>query len=197
MNNILQGEGMQKKLILMLAMVLVAASSWAQSVELNLNDTSVQVRYEHPLYADDYGLSLVNTRLLFNDDENTVLGSIGLDFVGSPGNVPGLKVGVGSHLYAGKTQRSQALTAVGIGLRSQYAPPRLGGLGVEGRVLYSPKILTFIDAERLLETAVRLGFAVTPKVRLFAEYQRVGVDFENYGTWTIDEGVRGGFQALF
>jgi hypothetical protein len=197
MEHFMTGESMQKKMIMVLGMVLLAASAWAQSVEMDLNDYSAQVRYEHPLYSDDYGLTLVNSRLLYNDDKNTILGSIGVDFVGSPGNVPGLKVGVGSHLYGGKTQRSQALTAVAIGVRSHYSPPHLGGLGIEGRVLYSPKLLTFVDAERMLETAVRLGFAITPKVRLFAEYQRIGVSFEDFGTWSIDEGIRGGFQALF
>ncbi len=186
-----------KAIVLMLGFVLFAAPAWTQSLEIHLNDTSAQVRYEHPLYGDDYGLTLLNNRFLFNDDKNTVLGSIGLDFVGAPGNVPGLKVGVGSHLYGGRTRDSQALTAVGVGLRSHYAPPRLGGLGFGGKILYSPKILTFMDAERLLETSARVDFAITPKVRLFAEYQRIRVDFEDHGTRTIDEGVRGGFQALF
>ncbi len=182
---------------LMLGFALFAVQGWAQSLEIHLNDTTVQARYEHPLYEDDFGLSAVGGRFLYNDDKSTALGSLGLDFVGAPGNVPGLKVGVGSHLYGGKTRGRQSLAAVGIGLRGHLAPPQLGGVGLEGRLAYAPKILTFMDAERLLETSVRLSYAVTPKVRLFAEYQRIRVDFEDLGSTTIDEGIRGGFQALF
>jgi hypothetical protein len=73
----------------------------------------------------------------------------------------------------------------------------LGGVGVGGKIYYAPRIFTGLDAERLLETGVRLAYAVTPKVRVFAEYQNIRSDFEDRGNWTIDEEVRVGFQASF
>lgn len=188
---------MKKSLLAGLALILAAAPVSAQLLDFDFNDESAQIRYEHPVSEDDYGRTLFSGRLLYNDGEETTLGSLGLDFTGSPGNVPGLEVGVGAHGYGGRTDDSQDLAALGVVGRARYAPPSLGGFGVGVRVGYAPRIFSFADSERLVETAVRLSYAVTPKIRLHLQYQNVGAKFEDRGTWTIDEGVRIGFEARF
>jgi hypothetical protein len=188
---------MKKYLLLPLLLCLPALPAWSSSFDLSFNDTSAQAQIVFPLRSDDYGTMQFEGRALYNDREETRLGSAGVAFVGEPGNVPGLSLGVGGLLYGGRTDDRQDLLALGVGGRLNFAPPALGGVGVGGKIYYAPRIFTGLDAERLLETGVRLAYAVTPKVRIFAEYQNIRSDFEDRGNWTIDEEVRVGFQASF
>jgi hypothetical protein len=187
----------KKWLFLLLLSCPIVAPAGATSVDLGLNDFSVQMQFAYPLHVDDYGMVQAEGRLLYNDREETRVASAGLLFVGEPGNVPGLNLGVGGHLYGGRTDERQDLLALGVGGRLAYAPPMLGGVGVSGKLFYAPQILAGLDADRLLETGVRLSYAVTPMVRVYGEYQNLRSDFEDQGNWAIDEGVRIGFEASF
>jgi hypothetical protein len=188
-----------KKLVLILVLLLVPVGAKAQtpSLDIGFNDNSAQVQFDYPLYEDDYGTSLANARFLYNGGEKTTLGSLGFDFVGEPGNVPGLSLGVGAQVYGGGTRHDQGLLVLGVGTRVAYAPPFMGGFGVDGKIFYGPKIFSFVDAKRLLETGVRISYAITPKIRLHLGYQNIRAGFDDYGTWTIDEGLRLGFTAHF
>jgi hypothetical protein len=188
-----------KRLVLILVLLLVPAVTMAQSPSLDIgfNDNSAQLQFNYPLLEDDYGTSLVNARALYNSDEDTTLGSLGFDFTGEPGNVPGLNLGAGAQLYGGDTHSGQDFIVLGVGTRMGYAPPFLGGFGIDGKIFYGPNIFSFLDAERLLETGLRISYAITPKVKVHLGYQNIRTDFEDYGTWTIDEGLRLGFEARF
>jgi hypothetical protein len=188
---------MKKWLLLSLSLCLIAAPAAATSLDLGLNDFSVQLQLAHPLHADDYGTVQAEGRLLYNDREETRVASAGLLFAGEPGNVAGLNLGIGGQVYGGRTDERQDLLALGVGGRLAYAPPILGGLGISGKLFYAPQILAGLDADRLLETGIRLSYAVTPKVRAYGEYQNLRSDFEDHSNWTIDEGVRIGFEASF
>ena len=188
---------LKRILLTLLLTILSAGAASAGSIDLGFNDNSFQLEYEHPLHSDDYGTSLGSARFLYNDDEETVLGSVGFDFVGEPGNVPGLDLGVGAEIYGGETDHNQEFINLGINGRVAYAPPRLWGLGVSGRIAYAPEIFSFLDSERLFEADLRLTYAILPKVRVYLGYQNIRMDFEDTSTWTIDEAVRVGFIGHF
>lgn len=179
---------------------LAATGVGATSLEVGLNDFSVQAQYAQTVTEDEYGTSQLGARFLYNDHEETTLGSAGFDFLGKPGNVPGLNVGAGALLYGGRTGDGPIecdLFVLGIVARADYHPPMLNGLGFGGKFAFGPSILSFADAERLYEWALRIDYSITPKIRVFAEYQDIRTEFENVGSWHIDEGVRGGFEARF
>jgi hypothetical protein len=188
---------MKKLLVLAFLFCLVSVEAKATSLDLSLNDFSIQGQLSYPLEEDNYGTSLLKARFLHNDHEETTLGSLGFDFLGEMGNVPGLELGVGSHLYGGHTDDDQDLLALGIGGQVNFFPPAWGGFGVSGKIFYAPRILSLLDAERILETGVRISYAFTPKIRAHVGYQKIRTDFENRGNQTIDEGVRVGFEAYF
>lgn len=188
---------MKKSLLLSLLICLCALPGWAASIDLSFNDTSAQLKGDYPIRTDDYGTARIEGRLLYNDPEETKLASAGIAFVGRPGNVPGLSLGIGGLLYGGRADDDQELLAVGIGGQVTFAPPALGGVGVSGKFYYAPKVFSGMDAERLLETGLRLSYAATPKVRLYLEYQNIRSDFEDRGNWTIDDEFRVGFAASF
>lgn len=188
---------MKKWPFLSIFFLLLAVPAGATALDIGVNDYSIQLQLANPLAADDYGTVQVEGRLLYNNREETRLASAGLMFVGAPGNVPGLDLGVGAHLYGGRTDEKQDLLALGLGGLLTYAPPALAGFGLGGKFFYAPQILSGLDTDRLHETGVRISYAATPKVLLYAEYQNLRSDFEKRGNWSFDEGVRLGFAANF
>ncbi len=188
---------MKRNLVACLLTLLAATGAQAGSFELALNDSSAQLRLGLPLRSDELGQTLLQARALYSDKEETKLGSLGLEFAGEPGNVPGFEVGVGAAAYVGKAHRGRDLANLAIGLRAAYAPPALGGLGFAGRFAIAPEVLSFVDSESLLETAGQVSYAITPKARVLVEYQNIRSEFERRGNWTIDDAVRVGFETRF
>ncbi len=185
-------------LLLCVFVISTAATASADTVDIGFNDESFQLVYEKGLSQDDYGTTLFNGRFLYNGDEETKLGSLGLDFVGRPGNIAGLGLGAGAKVYVGKTDPDIDFINLGIGLLGDYVFPQLQGLGISARLTYAPKVFSFRDSERLLESEVRLTYAVLPKVRLYLGYQHIRLDVEDRrGHSTIDDSIRIGFVGSF
>ena len=189
---------MHLPLIFIILMTLISTPAFAGSVNIGLNDDSFQIGFEQALSDDNYGNSFGNARFLYNGDEDTRMGSIGFDFIGRPGNLPGLSIGVGTKLYLGKTDHNAEFINLGIGLRTDYTLPQLQGLGVSAGLYYAPKVLSGQDSNRLLDSQIRLTYAIIPKVKLFLGYQNIRLDIDgSRGNWTIDDGIRAGFVGTF
>ena len=189
---------MFKRILLITIFCLLATIAAADSVDIGFDDNSFQLGYEHPMNQDDYGKVMINGRFLYNGDEETTLGSLGLDFVGQPGNISGLNLGVGTKFYVGKTDSDADFINLAIGLGGSYVIPQLQGLGVSGHFYYAPEVFSFQDSERLIESEVRLTYAVLPKATIYIGYQNIGLDIEHRnGSRTIDDSVRIGFIGSF
>ncbi len=186
------------RLSLILIFCFSAMTAAADTADIGFNDQSFQFIYERAISADEYGTSLMNGRFLYNDDKDTRLGSFGLDFIGEPGNVPGLSLGAGAKAYAGSTHSDVDFANLAIGVRADYLLPQLQGLGVAGRFFYAPKVFSFRDSERLLEAEARLTYMVLPKVKVYLGYQNTRFDVEDRsGHTTADDSFRIGFVGSF
>lgn len=182
------------------ALCLCAASAGAASIDMSLNDDSLQAQVFLPVTQDAYGTTQVGVRGLYNDDHETKLLSGEVDFLGKPGDIPGLTAGVGMILWGGEVgpgSDNADILSVGIGAKAGFAPPQLMGVGIDGKLFYGPKILTGGDSERIFESGLRVSYAFIPKARLFVEYQKIHVDFEGGFDGDIDDDVRIGFEAKF
>lgn len=182
------------------ALCLCAASAGAASLDMSLNDDSLQAQLFLPVTQDAYGTTLVGVRGLYNDDHDTRLLSAEVDFLGKPGDLPGLTAGVGMIVWGGEVGSGKVdadILSVGIGAKAGFAPPQLMGLGIDAKFFYGPKILTSADSERVFESALRVSYAFIPKARLFVEYQKIHVDFDGGGDGNIDDDLRVGFEAKF
>lgn len=181
------------------ALCLCAASAGAMSLDMSLNDDSLQAQVFVPVTQDAYGTTQVGVRGLYNNDHDTKLLSGEVDFLGKPGDVPGLTAGVGMIVWGGEVGSGNVdadILSVGIGAKVGFAPPQLMGVGIDGKFFYGPEILTGGDAERVFEGGLRLSYAFIPKARLFVEYQKIHVDFDG-GDDNIDDDLRIGFEAKF
>ncbi len=189
---------MFKHVLLVSIFSLLATIAVAGSVDIGLSDQSFQVGYEQSISQDDYGTVMGSGRILYHDDKNTKLGNFGLDFVGSPGNIAGLNLGVGSKFYLGSSKSSTDFANLAVGLRSSYIFPRLQGLGVSGHLYYAPEVFSFQDSEHLLESGVRLTYAILPKAKIYIGYQNIDLGVEHRSSnQTIDNSVRIGFIGVF
>jgi large subunit ribosomal protein L21 len=122
-----------------------------------------------------------------------------IDFIGKPGDIPGLTAGVGMIVWGGEAGRGGDVDifSVGLGAKVGFAPPQLMGIGIDGKFFYGPKILTTGDSDRVFESGLRVSYAIIPKVRCFVEYQKIHVDFDGGGDGDIDDDLRIGFEAKF
>lgn len=188
----------QTILAAVVALCLCAATAGAASLEMNLNDDSIQAQVFLPVTEDAYGTTQFGVRGLYNDDHDTKLLSGEVDFLGKPGDVPGLTAGVGAIVWGGEAgpRDGADILAVGIGVKAGFAPPQLMGIGIDGKFFYGPKILAGGDSERIYESALRVSYAFIPKARVFVEYQKIHVDFDG-GDGNIDDDLRIGFEAKF
>lgn len=181
------------------ALCLCAANVGAASLDMSLNDDSIQAQVFLPVTQDAYGTTQVGVRGLFNDDHDTRLVSGEVDFLGKPGDVPGLTAGAGMIVWGGEVGEGPVdadIFSVGIGVKAGFAPPQLMGVGIDGKLFYGPKILTSGDSERIFESGLRVSYAFIPKARVFVEYQKIHVDFDG-GDGNIDDDLRIGFEAKF
>lgn len=182
------------------ALCFCAVSASAASLDVSLNDDSIQAQVFLPVTQDAYGTTQVGVRGLYNDDHETSLLSGQVDFLGKPGDIPGLTAGVGVIIWGGEVgpgSNPADILSVGIGAKVGFAPPQLMGVGIDGKFFYGPEILTTGDSERVFESGLRLSYAVLPKVRCFVEYQNIHVDFDGGGDDSIDDDLRIGFEAKF
>lgn len=181
--------------LLVLATPALAA---AVTFDLGFDNESAQVELSQSLHVDELGSSRVGARFLYNGDEETRLGSAGFSVRGRPGNLPGLEVGVGAQGLAGSTDDDFDLLAAAVTADARYSPPMLRGVGLAAGVGYAPKIFSGLDSDGSLETSLRLGYNVTPRVQVYLGYQNIRADFEDTSDWrTIDEALRLGFEARF
>lgn len=176
---------------------LLAGPCWAADFSVLLNNDSVQGRLNFELDHNEYGASFAGLRLLYNDDKETLLGTVSGGVSGAPGNIPGLTIGAEVLANAGSTANDRKLLAFGLGLLANYQPPRLQGIGFYARAQYAPKLLCFLDSERLFEQAVGLSYMVTPKATIALEYQNNEVDFDDSGNRHIDDSLRAGIVFHF
>ena len=187
---------MLRIITVLLLVVLGSGSAWAGTMSLDFNNESAQFNYKHLLTREAYGDSIAGFRLLYNEDTETFLGTVAAGVVGTPGNVPGLETGVDISASSSESD-NEKMFAIAVGLTVDYSPPVLGGLGVLARAHYAPKVFTFMDAEKYLETGVEIHFSFMPRAELLLSYQNVMIDFEKYDDVRVDDSVRIGIRLEF
>ena len=189
---------MKRTLILsILFMLLTSGVSMAGSIGLDFNDDSAEGSVSFTLTEDEYGKVLFNGRYLYNSDEDTNLGSVDLSFYGEPGNIPGLTFGAGFIGYVGKSQKVYDTLNIGLKGEVEYMPAQLAGVGFGAKVAYAPKVFSFMDSDGLLEYSGQVFYAVTPKIHVYIDYQRIEGETDTNSDIKIDRDLRFGLRGFF
>lgn len=187
--------------IIALSLLTISTAALADTVDINLRDSSAQFQYKSSMGRDALGKTEFHMGVLYANSKN-VMGDFGLlvkDELG--GNAPGFSVGVGLKGVVARVKGNNPMvsdaSALALGAMLRYSPPTTPRLGIVGQAYLSPNIVTFGDADRYAETVARLEFEVIPQAVVYLGYRRVAFGIKNQPTAILDEGVHLGVRISF
>ena len=182
-------------------MATCSTAALADTVDINLRDTSAQFQYISSLGRDPLGKTKFHVGVLYRN-RNNMLGDFGLvvqDELGD--NAPGFSVGVGIKGVVAKVSGDSSIvsstTAMALGGLVRYSPPATQRLGLVGEIYLSPNIVTFGDANRYVESNVRAEYEVIPQAVAYVGYRRIEFGINNRPNEILDEGVNIGVRISF
>jgi hypothetical protein len=182
-------------------LVTVSTTALADTIDINLSDTSAQFQYKSSLGRDALGKTEFHFGVLYVD-KNNLLGDFGLlvkDEVGS--KAPGFSVGVGIKGLVAKVKgdnpAASNASALALGGLVRYSPPATPRLGIVGQVYLSPNIVTFGDADRYVETGARIEYEVIPQAVAYLGYRRIEFGLKTQPDAMLDKGFNLGVRVSF
>jgi hypothetical protein len=188
-------------LLVVSTLVTISTTAIADTLDINLRDTSAQIQYKSSMGRDALGKTEFHLGALYVD-RNNLLGDFGVlvkDELG--GNAPGFSVGVGIKGLVAKVRgdnpTNSNASALALGGLVRYSPPTISRLGIVGEVYLSPNIVTFGDATRYAEANARVEFEVIPQSVIYLGYRRIGFGIKNRPYTILDEGVNLGVRMSF
>lgn len=174
-----------------------AGSAFAGSADVTLSDQSARFTYSSGVAgSQDLNLDL---GYLYNTD-STHLVTLGVQVVGQSNDVSGLSAGIGGRIYAASARPENVgkhdLMAVALGTDIRYKlPDKPLALGVYG--YFAPKIVSFLDAERLSEFGLRAEYQILPQSFVYVGYREIKAAIENGPDITVDDGAHVGLRIQF
>jgi hypothetical protein len=182
-------------------MVTVSTTAMADTIDINLRDSSAQFQYKSSMGRDALGKAEFHLGVLYVN-RNNLLGDFGLlvkDELG--GNAPGFSVGVGIKGLVAKVRGDNTVnsnvSALALGGLVRYSPPTTPRFGIVGEVYLSPNIVTFGDADRYVETWARMEYEVIPQSAVYLGYRRMAFSLKSLPYTVLDEGVNLGVRISF
>jgi len=189
-------------LFVLTAFTLISGQAMAQGVDLSLSNDSVQARVS-TLAGNPTGMgnSEMDMGALYTSGrgaaKDNLLGMLGIMVIGNAGTgAPELDVGVGVKLFAASVD-NDSLAALAVGSRLRFHPKALNRLSFTAEVHYAPDIVTFVDAQSFLYSAVRIEYEVLPQALVYVGYRNIRADLSNGPNATLDNGGHIGLQLIY
>ncbi len=187
--------------IVALSLLIASSTVLADTVDITLRDTSVQLQYKTSMGRDALGKAEFHAGVLYVN-KNNMLGDFGLLVKDELGDkAPGFSVGVGLKgviaQVSGNTSTANNVSALALGAMVRYSPPTISRLGFVGQMYLSPNIITFGDADRYVETGARIEYEVIPQAVVYLGYRRIAFDLKSEPRATLDEGATVGVRMSF
>lgn len=164
----------------------------ADSLDINLNDDSVQATY-----ATNWRTAEFNAGLLSNTDQNDWAASIGLLALGEQqtGNTR-IEAGLGGKIYLADVANQDVL-ALGLGGQFRTFPDN-GPIGLSGYLYYAPDIVTAMDGKKFWELGARVEFEMVKKAaNIYLGYRKMRADLDDGRDITVDSGFHVGVKITF
>lgn len=164
----------------------------ADSLDLNLNDESIQA-----IYATNWRTAELNMGLLSNTDQNDWAASLGLLALGEKQTgETRVEGGLGGKIYLADVANQDVLA---LGLGGQFRTfPNNGPIGFSGFLYYAPDIVTAMDGEKFWEYGARAEFEMVKKTaNIYLGYRKVRADLDDGRNITVDSGLHAGVKITF
>lgn len=172
---------------------------FAQSLELNLGDKSVELGFQAPTGWGASGRSQFDGGMLFRDNnpEDYTMAGFGIEVVGDAGlSAPGLQFGVNIKGFYGKLSQVD-VGAIAIGGLVRFAPEAMPRVYVQFIGRYAPNVVTFNDGDNMRFMDTRIGYEILPEAEIYLGYRNAEVELETGVEETIDESGFLGLRILF
>lgn len=182
-----------------LAGITLPAASFAQSLDVNLNDDTGQATVSMPLSLGGFGRSSWDAGFLYHEANNSDNWAVSLGAVvqgAAGGDAPGLEFGAGMRIYVVDTGQKD-VTAVPLGLQVRYAPPAFSRFFGELDGYYAPDIVTFNDGKDFFAGQVRLGYEILPEAEIYVGYRNIEAGIKKQQDATVAEGGFLGLKIIF
>jgi len=183
--------------IFALSLIGFSSATLADSIDINLRDSSAQFQYAASMGRDTLGRSEMHLGYLYTNASSNFaeVGLIVKDEVGS--NAPGVTVGVGVKGVIAKLPNNKSATALALGGLIRVAPFSDTRFGIGGSIFLSPNIVTFGDADRISETGLKLDYEVIPQAVVYLGYRRIKLGLQFVPDAVLDEGAHIGARISF
>jgi hypothetical protein len=195
---------MQLSRLVAVALLVVSPAVLADSLDINMNNTSAQFKYGASASEFIQGNSEIQVGLLYNDTGNMFFETGMMVKGGGEENAPGLSVGVGAKAVFGtipaknlSTNSSFNGAGIAVGGALALAFPTESRVAIVAEYFASPKIMAFADAQRFNQFGLRLEIGVSPQANIYLGYQEIGFGGQTVGSVVIDKGSRIGVVMMF
>ncbi len=184
--------------ILAISLVSVASVAAADTLDIGLSNSTAQFKYGVP--STLAGKSEMYAELMYND-ENSVIGGVGLLVANDELQVPGLTIGIGAKAVAASVKYSpsrKSASAVALGAQVRYELPVERRVAFAGEAYYAPQITTFGDADHYQQIGARAEFSISPQMQVYAGYRKTWFTLKNTSAdATLINGPHLGVQFSF
>ncbi len=164
----------------------------ADSIDINLNNDSLQA-----IYATNWRAAEFNMGLLSNTDQDDWAASMGLLALGEKQTgATRIEGGFGGKIYLADVANQDVLA---LGLGGQFRTfPNNGPIGLSGFLYYAPDIVTAMDGEKFWELGARVEFEMVKKgANIYLGYRKVRADLDDGRNITVDSGFHAGIKITF
>lgn len=174
------------------AVLMTSHAAIADSIDINLNNDSIQA-----VYATNWRAAELNMGLLSNTDQHDWAAHVGLLTLGErqSGNTR-IEGGLGGRLYLADVANKDVMAlALGGQVRSF---PNNGPIGLVGYAYYAPDIVTAMDGKKFWEWGARVEFEMVKKsANVYVGYRKMRADLDDGRDITVDSGVHAGVKITF
>lgn len=184
--------------MLAISLLSVTSIAVADTLDIGLSNSTAQFKYGVP--STLAGKSEIYAELMYND-QNSVLGGVGLLVANDELNAPGLTIGIGAKAVAATVKylpSRQNASAVALGAQVRYELPAERRVAFAGEAYFAPKIITFGDADQYQQVGVRAEFSIAPEIQVWAGYRKIWLSLKNTNVdATLINGPQVGIQLSF
>ncbi len=168
----------------------------AAGLELALGNDTASLAYLTDTAGMGYGGADLGVAGFFNNDDD-VMFTGKLLVTGAPGRDVPLQYGVGAKAFVTDLDSDRDAHAIGIGGQLRYMLPFETPMGFSVEGYYGPSIVSFGDADSLLEITPRFELEVVPGTRAFVGYRLTEFDMEDGPDAELADEINVGIRLSF
>lgn len=168
----------------------------AAGLELALGNDTASLTYLTDSASMGYGGADLGFGGFFNNDDDLMFTG-NLLVTGTPGRDVPIQYGVGAKAFLTDLDSDRDAHAIGIGGQLRYMLPFATPMGFSVEGYYAPSIVSFGDADSLIELTPRFELEVVPGTRAFVGYRLTEFDMERGRDEELADEVNVGIRVSF